>query len=275
MEKKKVKIEHDDLVKIETEYNSKEARIEKEKSMAIRESNILIQKNAIALSLKEKKLLLYCISKIKPTDKPTKKYRINARDFYLLCGAKSVNGEEYEEFREIARKLDREQFVLQDEKGTLYYCHWITNTKYFPKSGTIEFNFQDSIAEYLFNLNKFFTQYDFRNIGEMKTKYGIDLYRLLRSYKNIRVKEIKVEELKELIGAEKAGYKKYGVFKQKVLSPAIIEINRNTDIKVDYVEVKKGTKNKVESIKFIISDNTEARYIEWMNKFEEERRNRK
>lgn len=267
-----MKIEHEDLVKIESKGNTKENKIEKEKSLAIRESNVLIQKNAIALSMKEKKLLLYCISKIKPTDTPMKKYRINARDFYLACGAKGVNGAEYEEFREIARKLDREQFIIRDEKGTLYYCHWITNTKYFPKSGTIEFTFQESIAGFLFNLNKFFTQYDFRNIGEMKTKYGIDLYRLLRSYKNIRVKEIELEELKGLIGAEKAGYKKYGVFKQKVLVPAVNEINRNTDIKVDYIEVKKGNKNKVESIKFIISDNTEARYIEWMNKFEEERR---
>jgi plasmid replication initiation protein len=59
-------------------------------------------------------------------------------------------------------------------------------------------------------------------------------------------------EFRELTGTEKiTSYDNFGVNRQKVIEPAIKEINEKTDIKMSYDAIKTG--RTVTSIKFKVS----------------------
>lgn len=251
----------------------RESKAEKDNHLSVREANVLIQKNAFDLSLRETKMLYYCIARIKPGDKSQKRYEVNARDFFLACGIDNITGKDYKAFKDTLKDLDAQQFELWDEKGHLHFAHWIKDVEIVPNTGTVKFNFPKVLEPYLFNVADFFTQYQYGNISSMQTKYGINLYRLLRSYANIREKKFDIDKLRWLLGAEEKSYKeKYGIFRAKVIDPAVREINERTDLKADYVEIKDGPRGKVVALKFIItvSEKVEEIYQEQLLQIDKE-----
>ena len=105
---------------------------------------------------------------------------------------------------------------------------------------------------YLLELNKWYTQYQIKEIIGIKSVYGIRLYEILkcdenksRDTKNIFTYEI--QKLREMLGCEDK-YKQIGQFKEKVIEKAISEINDNTDLLVYIDYIKTG--RKVTAVQF-------------------------
>lgn len=238
----------------EKEYQPTQA--EKDQMLTVRKSNQLIQRNRFDMTIREQRLLLYCISRIKPTDKGTETYQINIRDVCKSCGIDStINGGAYNAIREAIKKLDSYNFEIVDESRRKHILHWIRSVVIDPedsKRASIQFEFDPKIVPYLFNVRKFFTQYELGGVLQMKSAYGIRLYELLKSYANIRKKKFDLAELRYLLGAEQTSYDKYGLFRTKVIDPAMKDISTFSDLKADYIEIKDG--RKVTGIEFIITD---------------------
>ena len=129
-------------------------------------------------------------------------------------------------------------------------CAWIEHP-HQDENGDMEFNFDPYIVKYLFDVQKRFTQYKLQAVVKMKSTYGIRLYELLKSYINIRQKRFTLDELRQALGAENKAYDNYGKFKQSVLARALDDL-ANSDMKVDYIEIKNG--RKVIGIEFIMTD---------------------
>lgn len=231
-------------------------KAEKDQALTVRKSNQLIQRNRFDMTLREQRLLLYCISKIKPSDHGKETYTIKIRDVCKACGIeKNISGGAYKAVIEAFKKLDSFNFILKDEQGTRHIVHWIRDVKIDPeekRSAKASFTFDPKLAPYLFDVRKYFTQYEIGGVLQMKSIYGIRLYELLKSYANIREKEFELNELRYLLGADNKSYDKYSLFKVYVLDPAIKDIMTYSDLNVDYVEIKQG-KRKVINIRFIVS----------------------
>lgn len=256
------KLSHEKRVELAKRLQDNQpTQAEKDRGLPVREANTLIQRNSFNMSLREKKILYYCISRIKPNDQVKKRYSISARDVCIACGIEDVSGRDYAAFKDAIRKLDKMNFDLRDSKGHIHIVHWITEVEWIPNTATVRFNFPAVLEPYLFNIAKYFTQYDFGNIAEMQSAYGIDLYRLLKSYANIRRRKFGLDELRERLCATSKSYEKYGIFKQKVLDPAMKDIATYSDLKASYVEIKDG--RKVIGVEFIITDiGGTAEYLE-------------
>lgn len=251
------KLTHEQRVKIaEREQEYTPTKAEKDQSLTVRKSNQLIQRNRFDMSIREQRLLLYCISRIKPTDKGTETYKINIRDVCKACGIEgNMSGGAYSAVREAVKKLDSYNFELVDENHRRHILHWIRSVVIDPedaKRASVQFEFDPKIVPYLFNVRKFFTQYELGGVLQMKSTYGVRLYELLKSYANIRRKKFELAELRYLLGAEQSSYDKYGLFRTKVIEPAMKDIATYSDLKADYVEVKQG--RKVVAIEFVITD---------------------
>lgn len=77
----------------------------------------------------------------------------------------------------------------------------------------------------------------------MKGKYSITIYELLLQWKNRKWIEFTIEEFRVLMGIGEHEYKTMSNFKKKVLTPAIEEINKKSNIKIiGYKNIKKGAK---------------------------------
>src|SRR5690606_10838527 len=102
---------------------------------------------------------------------------------------------------------------------------------------------------YLLQLKQY-TSYRLSNILSLSSSYSIRLYELMRKWSFLNKWESSVEEIREKLGALTKSYTLYGNFKNKVLLPAVEEINEQTDLFISFKEIKKG--RKVERIEFSI-----------------------
>ena len=258
------KISHETMLKI---AQDQQTQADKDQGLTVRKANQLIQKNRFDMTVREQRLLLYCISRIKPTDKGGELYKIKIQDVYRASGIDGTDGRAYEAMKEAVKRLDSFNFELKDEHGAVEIVHWIRDTKIDKGRGVVAFRFDPRVTPYLFNVRKYFTQYELGNALRMKSVYSVRLYEIVKSYENIREKGFTLDELRYLLGADiktvkiergvyvtrrSTSYDKYSIFKQKVIDPAVNEINECTDLEVSYAEVKEG--RKVIGLRFVITD---------------------
>lgn len=250
----------------------KQTQADKDQGLTVRKANQLIQKNRFDMTVREQRLLLYCISRIKPTDKGGELYKIKIRDVCRASGiSREIDGESYKAVYDALKKLDSFNFTLIDENNKKdIFVHWIRDTEIDRNpGGFISFRFDPKITPYLFNVRKYFTQYELGNVMQMKSVYGIRLYELVKSYENIHEKTFDLRELRYLLGAEEKSYDRYSNLKQKIIDPAINEILAYSDLKVTAIEVKQG--RKVTGIKFVISDGSADRAAKQWEQIDRER----
>jgi len=120
----------------------------------------------------------------------------------------------------------------------------------------------DLLKPYLLGLKKNFTQFEFMYTLAMKSKYGIRLYEILRSYEFRHEIEFGVEELKAML-LDAAKYVAFKDFRVNVIDVAVNEINNLSDINVEYEAVKWG--RSYSRIKFTIyqKQDLDERFQTW------------
>lgn len=124
----------------------------------------------------------------------------------------------------------------------------ISMAKY--EHGEFTFSFNYYVLKYFIDINENFTEFQLHYIMGMGSAYTSKLYKLLYQYKNIGKRTFRLYDLKEQFGIEDK-YKEYNNFKQRILEPAVEEINEITDLSVKYQEIR--VKRKIESIEFSFS----------------------
>lgn len=221
-------------------------------------ANDLIQKSRFNLSTQQQKIVLFMISQIKPTDEDFKTYEFSISDFCRVCGIDDTSGGNYQSIKKAIKEIsDKSVWLdLQDTDGTETLVRWIEQPVFKKKTGKIYLQLNSHLKPYLLQLKRNFTQYQLLWTLQFKSKYSIRLYELIRSYmfsRNPTVETTRVfelEELKKALGAE--NHKIYQNFRARVLLPAVQEINKNSNIWLDYETIKTG--KAITHIKFYFSE---------------------
>lgn len=245
------KISHEQRVEV---AKNEPTKAEKDQALTVRKANQLIQRNRFDMTVREQRLLLYCISRIKPTDKGGELYKIKIRDVCRASGIEGdIDGEAYRAIYDALKKLDSFNFTLIDEHNKRdSFVHWIRDTEIDRNpGGYISFRFDPKVTPYLFNVRKYYTQYELGTVMQMRSVYAIRLYELVKSYENIHEKVFDLKEIRYLLGAEGKSYDRYSNLKQRIIDPAIWEILEWSDLNVTTIEVKQG--RKVTGIRFVIT----------------------
>lgn len=204
-----------------------------------------------SLSLLEQKVLLYCLSKINPKDEEFKPFTISIKKFCETMGINaSSEGIYYKIIKDTVTSLKMRAMWLQyDNHESL--VSWISYADIERKDGLITIEMDKHMRPYLLQLNRNYTKYPLYNITRMKSKYGIMLYEILKSYINMSVCLIfDIDDLK--IRLDSTNYNNLKDFKARVINPALKDINTFSDIKATVDYIKRG--NKVTHIRFILKD---------------------
>ena len=225
--------------------NSPEFQRSEARQFLVVKSNALIQNTKFtitrnlgnSLSLLEQKIILYIISRIKPDDEELKEQIFDTQEFCKICGIQA-GGDNYNILREAIRKLkSRVMWIITDETDTT--VSWIDKATIYKRSGKIKIRLDDDLKPYLLHLSKGFTQYSFHNVIRMKSKYGIALYELLKSYAyQGRAIEFPIDYLKENLDC--VSYENFTNFRNKVLLPALQDINTYSELFVEVEYLKTG-----------------------------------
>lgn len=211
--------------------------LDEKREYPVSQSNVLIQQSIFSpahagssLSLLEHKVLLYLISQIKPTNKDLEMQSFDIKEFCTVIGIKYSDGDTYKRVKEAITQLASRVMWLQTTKGEVT-VRWIERALLEKGSGIVGIKLDSMLAPYLLNLRESFTKYPFINVIRMKTRHGLTIYQLLKSYAWAHSElHYNVEDLKQLLDC--TNYRDFNNFKKRVIEPAINDINTYTDISV-------------------------------------------
>jgi len=223
----------------------------------VRQSNHLIESPySQEFSVHEIKIFEFAISKIKLDDMNLFKLRNNKEFHYsnselakiLNTKANVVSMEIEKTAARIMKKTIHLRKVMEDGSIEFEMINIMPFARY--KNGIFTFEINYKMIPYLIELNGNFTEFNLDNLLIMDSAYSIKLYKLLFQYKNIKYRLFTVNELKNQFGISNK-YPQFADFKRRVLDPSVLQINTNSNIKVEYTEIKLG--RKVDKLEFIIS----------------------
>jgi plasmid replication initiation protein len=218
-------------------------------------SNDLIQRTRYDLSLQEQKIVLYVISKIKPTDEELKEYSFTMRELCEMCGIEAI-GQNFENMWQSIIALNDKTIEFEDNR---YRANprWIEMPIMDKQTREIRIRFHPLLRPYLIALHENFTQYELSSILVMRSRYSVRMYELLKSYAYLNEITFGLEELKEKL--QTTGYSDYKNFRVRVLEKAIEEINEHTDIRVEFKPIR--TSRVITHLRFIIERKSSAEQV--------------
>jgi len=209
-------------------------------------SNFLVEAS-YRLSAVEQKIILTLATKIKKTDKEFQKYFFNFGDLAHFLGLKS--NADYVYLREVTQNLMAKVLTLKKEDSVLQ-THWLESVEYFENKAAVALRFNPELKPFLMQLKNNFTKYQLKYAIQLKSRFSIRVYELLKQYENIGHREFPLDELRSRLGVKSEEYPLYGNFKAKVLVVAQKELKAKTDLSFKFEESKTG--RKVTDIKFTI-----------------------
>lgn len=239
------------------EQGNKNFPIVQKRDHTVVKSNDLIQKSRYELNILQNKVMLYLISMIKPTDDITQVYTFLVNDFCQVCGLDSRHGKNVKNAKDAIQLLADKSVWIEKPNGEEILLRWLNQVKLTDGKSRFEVTFHPDMMPYLYDLQERYTSYKLSNVLPMKSKYGVRLYELLKSYQHMNTNTITflMGELSDRLGAQK--YERYADFKRRVLDTAMEDINEYSDLDVEYTPYSASGKQRgFDGIKFTINEPT-------------------
>lgn len=211
--------------------------------LKVSKNNALINAS-YRLSLTEMQIVLYGIGLANPTQPNFPlAYSVNIDRFAKMFDRK--HGDIYKEVKNaIVRRLWNRDFSYIDKEGKTVTLRWLTKMIYQDKTGYIEIKFSEDIQPYLHNLQTNFTTYYIDQIVKFKSIYSVRFYEYalmeLNEKKINRIKyKLLISDIKKQLDISDK-YARFCDFKPYVLDKAKEEINKFSDLNLDYKIIKHG-----------------------------------
>lgn len=154
-------------------------------------------------------------------------------------------------YKQIQAAIKRiyERSVRTEDKNRITEFRWVSSRTYFKNEGRFRIAMTDEVMPYLTQLKGQFTQYQLKNIAYFNSVHSIRIYELITQYRNVGEREITIEDLKKWLQIEDK-YPRFNSFNQRVIEPAITEINERSDLIVEVKQIKRG--RSIHSLHFSI-----------------------
>ena len=188
---------------------------------------------AYSLSLNEKRLVMFAVSKIDQQDLNNGILEINALDcarFYSMSESSAR--------RHLQKSLDAlwdRELVTPDGLGH----RWIVSRGKY-EHGSIFLRFHPDLEPHLLNLKTRFTQYYLERAAEFKLAYTWRIFELIMQFKTTGYLKINLDELKKILELSEYYDSDFGRIRAKVIEPAVKEIRKKDGLKVTWNPIKKG-----------------------------------
>lgn len=243
--------------------------IETQRYLTVRKANEIIIKSRFSLSTQQQKILLFLISKIKPTDNNLDYYYFDIKEFCDICGI-AKKGNNYNDIKQQISDIADKSIWLELDNDTETLVRWIEKANIKKNDGIIKIKLDEDLKPFLLHLQKNYTQYELIYTLGLKSKYSIRLYEFLKSIHYNKTKPyttiLTIEELKEKLDA--TTYIIFRDFNTRVLQITYKEINEKTDLIYNYELIKSG--RLTTSIKITVQSKNAIERLKTMATIEKE-----
>jgi plasmid replication initiation protein len=200
-----------------------------------------------ALSRGEIDLILTLLTSIKKEDKDFRDYQFTVKELENKT-SKSWNTKN---LRDIIESLMSKPLKIQVSKNHWKIFHWFSYFEF--KDSLITCRFDKALKPYLIEMSGTKVLADFRHLLPMRSSYSKRMYLLLKEYDKIGIRTFNVEELQDILKVSQSKKENYDKFKSGVLKKAETDINKFTDLEINFSEKKRG--RKVIEITYTIKKN--------------------
>jgi plasmid replication initiation protein len=213
----------------------------KNNNLTVVKSNALVEAS-YRLNLNEKRLVMACIAQLDSRKPVPDEITVLAQDYAEAYGLSLKNA--YTQLYDATNTLfDREiKIGMTEPYGDGERIRWVSHIKLADGSGQVKLRFSDAVKGYIGNLKARFTSFKFEQVSALKSVYSIRLYELFIQFQKFEQRKISLEDLKEMLGIEASQYQAFKALKQRVITPAMKELNAKTNLEVDYEQIKDGRK---------------------------------
>ena len=211
-----------------------------------------------SMTLTEAKVIAKLTSLIRKEDSEFNEYEFKSQTLLSDLG---LRRDDYKILKQSIRRLISRIIEIKVHENDKLITTFLSSCLYYSLEGEsrIKLSFDPKLKPYFLQLKKNFTMYRLENVLSLCSFYSIRIYELLKQRENLKKREIKLEELKKFLDVE-SKYKKYSHFKERILQTSKREINKKTDLLIDFEEIKRG--KKVFIINFIIKQKEYIKKIE-------------
>jgi plasmid replication initiation protein len=134
-------------------------------------------------------------------------------------------------------------YMTMDEKRNKpekRVVRWVSGISYVEGAGIVKLRFAPEVVPLITRLEQNFTSYELMQVSNLNL-YATRLYELLVCWRSTgKTPIIEIGEFRSRIGLQEHEYKPMNNFKNRVLEPAIKQINEHTDITVKVEQHKTG-----------------------------------
>jgi plasmid replication initiation protein len=191
------------------------------------------------LSLIEQRIVLGCIARVNSTEELSKNdgftVTISELQDLTTAGKKGLTSM-YTEAKKAVDRLYARSITLGEDGSKM---RWVYAVKYNDSEGSISLSFSPSIIPYLSQLKGSFTKYKLEYVANFTSSHSIRIYELLVQWSSKGEREVEISELKEMLQLGNR-YKRFNNFLERVVKPAIEDINTHSNLLVTYGIRKRG-----------------------------------
>jgi plasmid replication initiation protein len=210
--------------------------------MALSKRNIVKQSYELntaryRLSVVETDIIFKMVAEIKNEDKDFQTYTFKVTELEKALGRSLDRAY----LKDTARNLMKKPLTIDRGKGNFLTIGWLSSFEYFAERGEIELCFDPKLKPYLLELQGRFVKADIRYIFKLSSEYSKRIYTMFKQWEKLGKYEVSVDQWQKLLEVPDS-LKRYDNFKRKVLEVAKNQINENTDLIVDFKEIKTGRK---------------------------------
>ena len=203
-------------------------------NLSVTKSNNLVDAS-YKLNVQAQKLILACLGKIDSRAEIPNEITITAIEYGDLMGISNARRDLYK----AADHLFDAVITLKDNNEEIK-LRWVQKSVLKKKGeGSVTITWSDDVLKYISVLKNRFTTYKLRHISELKSGHSIRLYELLMRFNSTGARIISIADFKSALGVSDK-YPKFKELTRRVINPAIDELNKSSDLIVQYETLKKG-----------------------------------
>ena len=216
------------------------------KSVLVVKSNRLIEAS-YRLGLNEQRIILYAICRCREEQKglfPDLPITITA-DSFLKQFPSVEKGSVYGQLKEAMNALYSRSVTIHDtdpatKKARVRETRWLSEKAYIDGAGHIQIVFTPEVIKYITRLEVEFTSYQLEKVGHMTSAHAVRIYELLAQHRDIGNRTLNLAWLREALQLGPSEYKLTANFINRIIEPAVDQINKHSDITVSYKPKKTG-----------------------------------
>lgn len=207
--------------------------------IAVKQANKLIE-SIYKMDVNEHKLLLLATKKVNEME--LKNQPFSERTKITITGAEFA--QQYGITRQTAFEIiveakktiySREfDYLYQEKDGTVspMKSRWLQAQGTDKAKGEISFMFASAVIPLIYLVKSEYTLLDLQEIGQLKSKYAVRLYKYLMRWVNAPYKnKIPIEQLRSIFGLEDNEYPEMRDFRKRVLDIAVKQVKAGTGFK--------------------------------------------